>query len=144
MAASLEVRVPFLDYRLVRLAASMPDDLKIRGGEGKYILKKMAEAFLPHNIIYRRKAGFPVPLGNWFRQQNRFTDTLLEKRTIDRGLFDRDTISRIVGRHKRGEHDYSSTIWNLVNLEIWARFFLDGDSLENYAPLPVVNYRLSA
>jgi asparagine synthase (glutamine-hydrolysing) len=144
MAASLEVRVPFLDYRLVRLAASMPDSFKIREGEGKYILKKVAEEFLPHNIIYRKKAGFPVPLANWFRKQNSFTEILKEKRTLDRGLFDRDTISRIVERHKRSEYDYSSTIWNLVNLEIWARLFLDGDSLENYTPLPVVTSSPSA
>jgi asparagine synthase (glutamine-hydrolysing) len=138
MAASLEVRVPFLDYRLIRLAASMPDELKIKDGEGKYILKKVAEDFLPQEIIYRKKAGFPVPLATWFREPNRFTEILGEDRTLDRGLFDRTAISRLVERHKRGEHDYSSTIWNLTNLEIWARLFLDADPLENYAALPVV------
>jgi asparagine synthase (glutamine-hydrolysing) len=138
MAASLEVRVPFLDHRIVRLAASMPDQLKIRNGEGKYILKKVAEEFLPRNIIYRQKAGFPVPLAAWFKKPNRFTEVLMEERTLDRGLFDRDTTARIVERHKQGEHDYSSTIWNMVNLEIWARLFLDGDSLEHYAPSPLV------
>jgi len=138
MAASLEVRVPFLDYRIVQLAGSMPDQLKIRDGEGKYILKKVAEEFLPHNIIYRQKAGFPVPLATWFRKPNRFTEVLKERRTLDRGLFDPDTTDRILKRHERGEHDYSSTIWNLVNLEIWARLFVDGDTLEHYAPLPQV------
>ncbi|HXK40078.1 MAG TPA: asparagine synthase (glutamine-hydrolyzing), partial [Candidatus Paceibacterota bacterium] len=84
MAASLEVRVPFLDHRVVELAATMADDLKIRRGESKYILKKVAASVLPADVVKRRKMGFPVPLSLWFRQREDCMNILLERRTADR------------------------------------------------------------
>src|SRR5439155_695554 len=68
MAASVELRVPFLDHRLVEFAARLPVGYKLRGHEGKYLLKKVMESFLPQDIVYRRKAGFALPLPEWFRK----------------------------------------------------------------------------
>ena len=117
MAASLEVRVPFLDHRIVELAATMEDNLKLRNGEGKYILKKVAESVLPSDIVRRRKMGFPVPLSMWFREREDCTEILNEKRTADRGLFDPKSVQHIIREHRQGHHDYSYVIWLLINLK---------------------------
>jgi len=140
MAASLEVRVPFLDHRIIRLAASMPDHLKICNGERKYIVKRLAEKYLPRDIIYRQKVGFPVPIATWFQGDNKYIDLLREKRTVDRGFFDHRFIGEMLAAHKQGHYDYSSTIWNLINLEIWLRLFVDGEPLEQYPPIPLVEH----
>jgi asparagine synthase (glutamine-hydrolysing) len=136
MAASLEVRVPFLDHRIVELAAAMGDDLKIRGGEGKYILKRVAESVLPRDIIKRRKMGFPVPLSMWFREREDCMDILLERRTAERGLFDRQFMQRIIQEHRQGRHDFSSIIWHLINLEHWIRIFVEGEDVD-LSPLSI-------
>jgi asparagine synthase (glutamine-hydrolysing) len=130
MAASLEVRVPFLDHRIVELAATMGDDLKIRGGQGKYILKRVARTLLPRDVVDRRKMGFPVPLSNWFRERQDSLEILLEKRTADRGLFDPKFVQRIIQNHRHGHHDYGYLIWHLINLEHWIRIFVEGESVD--------------
>jgi asparagine synthase (glutamine-hydrolysing) len=134
MAASLEVRVPFLDHRIVELAATMGDGLKIRGGEGKYILKRVAESLLPRDVVTRRKMGFPVPLSMWFREREDCVDILLEKRTADRGLFDRQFVQSIIQEHRQGHHDYGYVIWLLINLEHWIRIFVEGEDLDLSPP----------
>jgi asparagine synthase (glutamine-hydrolysing) len=130
MAASLEVRVPYLDHRVVELAATMADDLKIRGGEGKYILKKVAATILPADVVKRRKMGFPVPLSIWFRKRGDCTDILLESRTADRGLFDPQFVQNIIHEHRQGRHDYGYIIWLLINLEHWIRMFVEGEDVD--------------
>jgi asparagine synthase (glutamine-hydrolysing) len=130
MAASLEVRVPFLDHRIVELAATMGDDLKLRGGEGKYILKRVAEGVLPDDVVHRQKIGFPVPLSLWFREREDCTNILLEKRTADRSLFDPRFVQNIVQAHRRGHADYGYVIWLLINLEHWIRIFVEGENLD--------------
>jgi asparagine synthase (glutamine-hydrolysing) len=130
MAASLEVRVPFLDHRIVELAATMSDNLKIRSGESKYILKKVAEKLLPLDIVKRPKMGFPVPLTQWFREREDRISILLEKRTIARGLFDHKFVQRIIHEHRKGHHDFSSILWHLINLEHWIRVFIERDEVD--------------
>jgi asparagine synthase (glutamine-hydrolysing) len=130
MAASLEVRVPFLDHRIIELAATMADNLKIRGGEGKYILKRVARTLLPSDVVDRRKMGFPVPLSMWFRERDDCTSILSEKRTADRGLFDPKFVQSIVQNHRHGHHDYGYLLWLLINLEHWIRIFVEGESVD--------------
>jgi asparagine synthase (glutamine-hydrolysing) len=136
MAASLEVRVPFLDHRIVELAATIGDDLKIRDGEGKYILKKVAASLLPADVVRRRKMGFPVPLSSWFREREDSVDILFERRTADRGLFDRPFVRNIIQEHRQGHHDYGYIIWLLINLEHWIRVFVEGEDVD-LSPLPI-------
>jgi asparagine synthase (glutamine-hydrolysing) len=136
MAASLEVRVPFLDHRIVELAAAMGDDLKIRGGEGKHILKRVAESLLPRDIVKRRKMGFPVPLSMWFREREDCMDILSETRTAERGLFDHQVVQRIIQEHRQGLHDYGYIIWHLINLEHWIRIFVEGEDVD-LSPLSI-------
>ena len=126
MAASLEVRVPFLDHRLVELAATMEDNLKIRNGEGKYILKRVAESLLPGDIVRRRKMGFPVPLSMWFREREDCTNILSEKRTADRGLFDPKFVQNIVQEHRQGQHDLAMFIWLRSTSNIGSGYLLRG------------------
>ena len=90
MASSIESRVPFLDHTFVEFAARVPDHLKIRGGEGKYILKKAVEDLLPHDIIYRKKMGFPTPLRQWLmdRRAESFFAILRQKDGIIQSCLD--------------------------------------------------------
>jgi asparagine synthase (glutamine-hydrolysing) len=125
MAAGIETRVPFLDHSLVEFAFSLPDKMKIKGKEGKYILKRFAAGRIPHKIAYRRKAGFPVPLNRWFQQKgNAFIDALLSKETKDDSFLNYDFLLRTVKGYQRGEPNLDMKIWMLLNLELWRRIYL--------------------
>ena len=139
MAASIESRVPFLDHQLVEFTARLPDRLKLRGTTTKYILREAMKDALPPAILSRRKMGFPVPVGVWFRGAHRglIDDLVLGERAAARGLFDREALTRLVGEHAAGEVDHSERLWALVNLELWHRIFLDGEAPEHAAPDPV-------
>jgi len=127
MAAGIEVRVPFLDLDLVEFAATIPDRLKLRGKEGKWVLKKAMEPFLPRDVIYRPKSGFGAPLRRWIRHELR--DFLLELLSADslrrRGLFDPAAVHALIARNDSGAIDASYTILSLMCIEIWCRTFLD-------------------
>ena len=128
MACSLESRVPFLDHPFVEFSTRVPDRLKIRNGEGKYILKKAVEDLLPHEIIYRKKMGFPTPLRQWLLDPRaeplyaclRDPDGLLAAYT------DRAELDSLLVRHQRGGEDATDRIWRLLNLQIWGDQFLTG------------------
>lgn len=123
MAHSLEVREPLMDHPLVEWLASLPTSLKIRGTEGKYLLKKAMEPHLPHDIMYRPKMGFAVPLARWFRGplRQRVRDELLGGPMLETGWFDRDTIRQIVQHHESGRRDYSTPIWVLLMFDAFLR-----------------------
>ena len=127
MAASLEGRVPFLDHKLVEFASSLPPGLKVRGFEGKYLLKKVAEKWLPRDLVYRKKEGFPMPLGNWFRGEAReFLRDYINPQTVkNRDIFDTNEIELLLNEHENGLNDHSSILWMLINIEIWYRMFID-------------------
>jgi len=127
MAASLEARSPFLDHRLVEFAATMPASLQLRGGASKYILKRAFEGKLPREIIHRRKHGFGVPIGKWFRTTLReyLTDTLCSARAKERGLLRLEAVQGLVSEHLSGERDHGHALWALLMLEAWAQAFLD-------------------
>jgi asparagine synthase (glutamine-hydrolysing) len=127
MAATLEVRVPFLNVELVELAARMPPRLKLRGLKRKYILKRAAERLLPREVVWRRKAGFGAPVRSWLRGALRpLVDELLSEETVRRrGLFRPAEVRRVVSENLSGREDFSLHVLQLMTLELWQREFLD-------------------
>lgn len=127
MANSLECRQPFLDFRLVELAASMPIDLKLRGMRGKRILLEAFGDLLPRSILRRKKMGFGVPLEHWFRHELRdfARDVLLAPQSLERGYFRPAAVTRLVDEHQAGRFDHSSKLWALLVLELWQREWVD-------------------
>lgn len=127
MAASLEVRVPFLDNDLVAFATSLPMQYKQRGTEGKWLLKKAMETLLPHDVIYRPKTGFGAPVRSWLKNElNPMVNELLsDEVTLNRGLFDVAGVRNLVNNDKLGRIDGSYTILALMCVELWCRKFLD-------------------
>ncbi len=132
MAASIESRVPFLDHKLVEFTARLPQRMKIRRKETKWILREAMRGILPEEILTRGKMGFPVPLGNWFRHEFRSVveENVLSERALSRGIFDADFVREIVSRHNSGEN-HDERLWFLVNFEMWQRRFIDGETSEN-------------
>jgi asparagine synthase (glutamine-hydrolysing) len=126
MANSLELRVPFLDYRIVELAASMPETMKIKGSVKKYILKNLVTDKVPQEIIRREKMGFPTPIEVMFRDHlnGYLKEILLDRRTLGRGYFSRQGIEKAIADHERGI-DRSQLLWRLLVLEEWFRVFTD-------------------
>ena len=116
MAHSLEVRVPLLDHKLVEWMSGLPPELKLKNGEGKYIFKKALETQLPKDILYRKKMGFSIPLGSWFKGplKERVKDSLLSDDFLDNGYFNADFIRRKVKQHNTGQRDNSAMIWQLM------------------------------
>jgi asparagine synthase (glutamine-hydrolysing) len=127
MAHSLEVREPLMDHLLVEWLASLPSSLKVSWQEGKYLLKKAMEPFLPHEVMYRPKMGFAVPLARWFRGplRARVRESLLSDRLADTGFFNRAYLKRLVDEHDSGTRDYSASIWTLLMFDGFLRNVLD-------------------
>ena len=127
MAANLEVRAPFLNKEIVELSARIPSGLKIKGLKRKYVLKKAAEAFLPKDVIWRKKAGFSAPVRSWLRGPLRpVVDDLLSEETVQRrGLFDPRYVHGLIDGNHTGKEDHNLQVFQLLNLEIWMREFLD-------------------
>lgn len=129
MAASIELRVPFLDHKLVEFATSLPSSMKATPLQSKYIFKKYAETILPKEIVYRRKQGFPVPIKQWLRGElgNVAADIILSRKCKERGIFNANYLKEIMDRHIFGREDMSINIWHILILEMWMRIFIDGD-----------------
>jgi asparagine synthase (glutamine-hydrolysing) len=127
MAANLEVRVPFLNREMIEFAARMPPELKLKGLKRKYILKKAAENLLPHDVVWRKKAGFGAPIRSWLRGALRpMVEDLLSEATIKRrGLFRPEEVRRIIEINLSGREDYNLQVFQLLNLELWMRAFID-------------------
>jgi asparagine synthase (glutamine-hydrolysing) len=124
MAVSLEVRAPILDHKLMELVARIPSSLKLRGIQGKYIFKKALERVLPESILYRKKMGFAVPLGRWFRGELKEMayDTIFDSRHD--GFLKRSTAETIWEEHQRGLRDRSTELWTLFMFRLWQRKYL--------------------
>ncbi len=127
MATGVEVRVPFLDHRVVETASRVPVSLKQQGRTGKWILKKAAEQLLPTEVIYRPKSGFGAPLRQWLKTDLAplVADVLSTEALDKRGIFDAAAVKALVAADLAGE-DYSYPIFALVCFELWCRQFLDG------------------
>jgi asparagine synthase (glutamine-hydrolysing) len=121
MATSVELRVPFLDHEIVEFAASLPAHFKLHKGQGKHILKKVMEKYLPINIIYRKKMGFSVPTKRWFAGDllGPAKDIIFSKRVMDTGFFRKSYMENMFHRHSQGKEDYSRRIFSLLVLYHW-------------------------
>ena len=127
MAVSLEARSPFLDHHVIEFAASLPEQLKLRGRTTKYLLKQILKKLLPAENLKRSKMGFGVPIGHWFRGEMRafLQQTLLSEKSLGRGLFKPATVKRLVEDHTASRRDYSHQLWTLLMLELWFERFID-------------------
>lgn len=127
MACSLEVRSPFLDHRLMEVAARLDGEMKIRGSELKSLLKSVLRGLLPDEILDRPKQGFGVPLDDWFRHELNplLRDVLLGAPARDRGYFNQRYVERMIDQHASGKFRHSHRLWQLLAFELWARTFLD-------------------
>lgn len=124
MAASIESRVPFMDYRIVEFANRLPSSYKLRSGSGKAIVKDVARAFLPPETVDRRKSGFGVPLDRWFRSDAGMGERVRQlPDQVDPGLFDRTIIRRLVEEHRAGTQDHSEVLWTVLNVQTWKETF---------------------
>jgi asparagine synthase (glutamine-hydrolysing) len=127
MAVSLELRVPYLDRALVEQAGRIPASLKVRDGVQKWVLAEAAREWLPPSIPQRSKTGFGTPLRRWLAEDLRhlMRETLLGDRLMDRGLFRREGIARLLDDLETGRRDVAYLVWALFTFEVWARTFLD-------------------
>lgn len=120
MAVGVEARVPFLDFDLVRVMNAMPAALKVKGGQGKYVLKKAMEPFLPRDVIYREKAGFGLPIRAWLQDSNEMVNRYLDHDRIKRqGLFRPAAVRRIIDEQLNGAADHANTLFTLLCQQIW-------------------------
>jgi len=138
MAHSLEVREPLMDHELIEWLASLPSNLKVRGQEGKFLLKKAMEPRLSNDILYRPKMGFAVPLARWFRGplKERVRRAVLGPRLAETGWFDAAYLQQLVEQHQSGARDHSAPLWTLLMFESFLRNVLDGDAATATAAPP--------
>ena len=130
MAASTEVRVPLLDDWLVELSGRIPPELKLRRMTRKYIFKRSMEDVLPHDVIWRPKAGFGAPLRSWLvGELAPMVDELLSPDAVGaRGLFEPREVQRLIAANERGTEDNALRLWALLTLELWQRSYIDGEA----------------
>lgn len=127
MAVGVEVRVPYLDLELVDFACRLPVNLKMRGSTTKYLLRRVAERYLPQEVIYRPKAGFGAPVRAWITGELHpmVCERLSRERLQRRGIFDPEAVWDLIERNRRGEIDASYTVWGLLAIESWMQQFHD-------------------
>ena len=123
MAASIESRVPFMDYRIVEFANRLPLEHKLRGGSGKALVKDLARDLLPPGIVGRRKSGFGVPLGRWFRSEKGLGERIAALADNPPDVFDRSALRRVILEHRSGASDHSELLWTALNLCTWRETF---------------------
>ena len=134
MACSIESRVPFLDHPFVEFAARVPEDLKIRNGSGKYIIKRAVEDLLPKEIIYRKKMGFPTPLRQWLldSRSERLFRLLLDRKRFLAEYIDLGYVQNLIDRQRSHTEDATDRLWRLLNLQLWGDLFLAGRREEHW------------
>lgn len=127
MANSLEARSPFLDHKVIEFAASLPENIKLRGTETKYLLKKVASKIVPREVLYRKKMGFGVPLTHWFRGELKdfLRENLLSEKFSKRGIVKAEVVKKLVEEHINAERDHVWQLWTLLMLELWFQKFID-------------------
>jgi asparagine synthase (glutamine-hydrolysing) len=130
MATSVEARVPFLDRELVEFALALPMDMKVRGGVGKWLLKRTVDGLLPSDIVHRKKQGFGAPVAEWFRGDlgDRAQREIRDSSLAERGLLDYARIDRLWAEHRSGRMDWSFHLWNLYNVSAWHDHWVAGRS----------------
>jgi asparagine synthase (glutamine-hydrolysing) len=130
MAVGVETRVPFLDKRIVDFSTIIPPNLKLKGNETKYILKKVAERYLPKEVIYRKKAGFGAPIREWIKNDldEMIYDRLSPEKIRTRGIFDANAVWKMIGENKKNKIDAAYPILSLLAIESWMIQFADNKS----------------
>jgi asparagine synthase (glutamine-hydrolysing) len=131
MAYSLEARVPYLDHKFVEFVATLDPAFKQRGETRKYLLKKLAEKFLPHDIVHRRKQGFVMPLSEWLETglRDRVERSLGAGGLAKRGLFRAGALAKLLKEHRAGRRNHAGRLWALTVLEVWFERYAPGFSL---------------
>jgi asparagine synthase (glutamine-hydrolysing) len=126
MAHSVEIRVPFLDIELVEFSTTIPPSLKMKGKETKHILRKVAERYLPHDVIYRPKSGFGAPVEHWVRNDlTEFVDSNLSKKNLEEtNLFNPERIRTIISDNESGKINASYNVWSLLAINSWIKSFV--------------------
>ena len=126
MANSLEVRSPFLDYRVIEFGLSLPAEHKVSRGENKHILREIARSFVPSTLINRPKMGFGIPRAKWLRQDLKglVHDVLLDDRSRSRGWYQLNKVDEILNNHNRGL-ELDALIWPMFMLELWVKTWID-------------------
>ena len=129
MLSGVEVRVPFLDKDLCEFAVLIPPNLKIKGYQSKWILKKAMNAYLPKNIIYRSKIGFGMPIRDWFKNELKdwLYEILSKEKLQSRGIFNPNEVENLINLNTTGAMDASYTLLSIVCVEIWCQRFLDNN-----------------
>jgi asparagine synthase (glutamine-hydrolysing) len=132
MAASVESRVPFLDHEFVEHVVAMPSHFKLRTWQTKAVLREALRDLVPREILTRRKMGFPVPVGQWFRGSfwPVIEEFVLGPRALNRGLFHPSRLRQLAEEHRDGVKEHGDRLWLLMNLEIWQRIFLEGEDID--------------
>jgi asparagine synthase (glutamine-hydrolysing) len=121
MANSLEVRTPFLDYRLVEFSVNLPLKFKIRNGVQKYLMKKLLERYIPHDLVYRRKWGFPAPIGDWlYKDLHYMIDRWLSKEKVaEVGVLDDEVVRKVLKQFHSGKKFYNKRVWSMIIFQMW-------------------------
>jgi asparagine synthase (glutamine-hydrolysing) len=133
MAHGLEVRPPLLEHRMVEFAAEIPSSLKLKGTTLKYALRRVAARYIDPSLVTRRKQGFGFPIAQWLRgEMSGFLRHVVEhSRLIEMGVFEAETVSQLVDEHLDGKRDHNFRLWILMNLEIWHRILIEGQSVDS-------------
>lgn len=131
MANSVEARVPFLDHELVEFALALPAEMKVRNGEGKYLLKKAVEGILPPEVINRPKQGFVAPVSDWLRGETgaKIRRDIESSTLAERGLLDYEAIDRLWDSHQSGRGEWAFQLWNIYNVSAWHDLWIAGRAL---------------
>lgn len=127
MANSLEARSPLLDHKVIEFAASLPENIKLKGTENKSLLKKVAGNLVPKEVLYRKKMGFGVPITHWLRGalKDFLRENLLSEKFAKRGIVKKEVVAKIVSEHISSEKDNVWQLWTLLMLELWFQHFID-------------------
>jgi asparagine synthase (glutamine-hydrolysing) len=143
MAHGLEVRCPFMDHVLAEFSARLPVRMKIRGRNLRYIQRKLAERYLPEEVLNRSKQGFSSALPYMLQKEYRFLfDTYLKNsRLAETGLLLQPSIDRFLAEHLQGKRDHGNRLWLLLNAEIWYRIHIDKQASEEFKADMLVNYK---
>ncbi|REK22358.1 MAG: asparagine synthase (glutamine-hydrolyzing) [Planctomycetota bacterium] len=133
MATSIESRVPFLDHHMVEFATRVPPRFKLNKESEKYLVKKSIARLVPESILTREKMGFPVPLKEWIREgfSGALRSILLSERTKERNVFNPQFVERLLDENVRRARNHTDALWTILNFELWARVYVDGESHQN-------------
>jgi len=128
-ATGVSVLYPYLSPDLVQFMGTVPTELKVNGTKKRYLYKKAVKNILPDEIMNKKKQGFGLPVGQWFREDKRFKellyDTLLSQKNLERGYFNSNFITGLISRHEKGAWDYTQELWLLLMLELWHQKYID-------------------